>query len=679
MTMHSGKSRALSNNNVPPVTSFVPLVEEALRSAGVPPEREHIIERFMSGQPRFAVIHGGSDHPPSIGMKDTVRRAIRAVWLGNAIPFDVVQSIPCEEMSHGTPAAYGLLSRNFCAASTAAQMEIHNYDAAIVMGACDRMLVGNLRGLVETDLARQRRKGRPVFAFVLPSTIGRDTLLTADDRARFEALRARMSEPDRVQLDDLLHRPLRASVYAELKSLLDRSLRARFISEPERDELELFLARSTGSPCSVCAASESSAAHRLTVAAFGLVPRHCDVANKPVTDHQLLEAVKRLVTAVGKRERRVSVSGLIRSNLSNAVSVWSASGGHPSWILHLPYLADAVGKKLSAPDVLKRARIVPQILGIGETPANSIYAMSVEAETGGNSGIDTVMRTLSEKRWIEDRATTLDGSWAHRITEARSANGVFLHSTMTPVSKACGAAAIQGNFCTGGVVRFRRAGLANGSQMNRADGKIHLAVAYLGLRELEADLSVADGVGNRLKDRITHKDLYDTWTLNGNADKEAVHWNKAHLWNHLEEKGLLHIILVVAGIGPRAAGMPEVQLHKDNPWPVLTDGRVSWLHENVSISHVVPEAFCGGAIGAILTGDWIRFQLAEGTIHVVCPNKRGHGFRVATTKELLGRPERKRRVQEIAQQRLGFLPSFRIMLDNISSADSGVSPCDRVS
>ena len=123
--------------------------------------------------------------------------------------------------------------------------------------------------------------------------------------------------------------------------------------------------------------------------------------------------------------------------------------------------------------------------------------------------------------------------------------------------------------------------------------------------------------------------------------------------------------------------MPEVQLGKDIPWPVLTDGRVSWLHGNVSISQVVPEAFDGGAIGAIRTGDWIRFQLAEGEIHVVCPNKRGNGFRVATAKELLNRPDRKRRVQEIAQQRLGFLPSFRILLDNISGADSGVSPCDK--
>jgi hypothetical protein len=44
--------------------------------------------------------------------------------------------------------------------------------------------------------------------------------------------------------------------------------------------------------------------------------------------------------------------------------------------------------------------------------------MAVEAESGGNSGIDTIMRTLAEKRLIEDRRP-LDGSM-QRIMEARS-------------------------------------------------------------------------------------------------------------------------------------------------------------------------------------------------------------------------------------------------------------------
>jgi len=688
MKMHSSKFKDPLISRAQPVTMMIPLIEEALRSAGIAPNRDVILDHFMNGQPRVAVVHGGDDHPPNLGMKETIRRVIRFIWANEALPFEVAQSVPCEELAHGSETAtYGLLSRNFCAASLATQMEAHGYDAAIVIGACDKMLVGNLRGLVETDSVRQRRKGRPVFAMVLPSLIGRETFTSESDRNRFEPLRNRMTDFDRHELDDLLLRPLNPDVYSSIKSILDRCFHHRLIQDIEKDDLEHVMARCTGTSGASCAASRASAVHRLIVASLGLVPRHCDIANKPVSDAQLSEPIHRLVTAVRKRERRISISGLIRSNLSNAASVWSAAGGHPAWILHLTYLADAVGRKMLAGDVLRRARAVPQILSIEETHGNSIFAMSVEAENGGNSGIDTVMRTLSEKRLIEDRAVTLDGSWAQRISEARSANGGFLHSTMTPYSKSCGLSGIRGNVCTQAVVRLGRSVPDAVHQFQHVDNKVYLAVAYLGLKDLHADLNAHDGISERLKGKITREDLYDTWKLNWaagtaglngalNGDGEdPAHWSKAHLWDHLAKHQLLRTIVVVAGVGPRAAGMPELQLVNG---AVLTDGRVSWNHQGISIAHVVPEAFDGGPIAAIRTGDWIRINLADNEVHVVCRKGRQHGVKVVALKELMDRPDRKKRVHEIARQRLGLLPSFRVLLDNVSSADSGVSPCDKV-
>jgi dihydroxyacid dehydratase/phosphogluconate dehydratase len=676
MKMHSSKFKDPLISRAQPVTLIIPLVEEALRSAGIAPNRDFILDHFMNGQPRVAVVHGGDD--PNLGMKETIRRVIRFIWLSDALPFEVAQSIPCEELSHGTDtASYGLLSRNFCAAMLAAQMEANGYDAAIVIGSCDRMLVGNVRGLVETDSARQRRKGRPIFAMILPSLIGREVLVSEADRNRFEPLRTRMSESDRKELDDLLHRPLKPPVYAGIKSILDRCFHHRMIQETEKDDLERAIARGAG-----CASSEASAVHRLLIASFGFVPRHCDIANKPVSDHQLSEPIKRLVTAVRKRERRVSISNLVRSNLSNAASVWSACGGHPSWILHLTYLADAVGKKMVASDVIRRARVVPQILSIEEKPGSSLYAMSVEAENGGNSGIDTVMRTLSEKRLIEDRANTLEGPWSQRITEARSANGIFLHSTMTPFSKSCGMSGIQGNICTGAVVRVSGAAKNGGQSLQLLDQKIYLAVAYLGLRDLHAVLNERKGIFERLKSRISREDLYDTWKLNwGTAasgvsgnEGEMAHWSKGHLWDFLVERQLMRVMVVVAGIGPHAAGMPELQLMNE---VVLTDGRMSWSHEGISIAHVVPEAFDDGPIAAIRSGDWIQLNLAESKLQVVCRKGRQNAVRAMTMKELMNRPDRKKRVNEITKLRLGLLPSFRIAFDNVSSSESGVSPCDR--
>ena len=72
---------------------------------------------------------------------------------------------------------YALLTRNFFTASLAAQIESHGYDGAIVIGVCDKMMVGSLRALIEADLAHQRRKARPVFAMIIPSVIGRESFV----------------------------------------------------------------------------------------------------------------------------------------------------------------------------------------------------------------------------------------------------------------------------------------------------------------------------------------------------------------------------------------------------------------------------------------------------------------------------------------------------------------------
>ena len=685
MKMHSSKFKDPLISRAQPVTIISPMVEETLRNAGVVPNRDQILDLFMNAHPRIAVVHGGDDHPPNLGMKETIRRVIRHIYSNGALPFEISQEVPCEEIARGTEGAgYGLLSRNLCAGNLAAQMEAHSYDAAVVVGACDKMLVGNLRALAEIDIARQRRKARPVFAMVLPSLIAREVFAMEEDRSRFELLRGRMSRGQRSELDELLRRPLKGSVYAGIKCILDRSAHQRLVGENEKDELERAMARCTAVPGANCAASEASMVHRMMLAAFGIVPRGFDILVKPPADDQLDGAVKRLITAILKRERRVSAAGLLRSNLGNAASVWSATGGHPAWILHLSYLADALGKKLTIADIARKARIVPQILAIQETPGNSVYTMAVETESGGNSGIDTIMRTLAEKRLIEDRATTLDGPWMQRIMEARSANGNFLHSTMTPFSSSCGTAPIHGNVCSGGIARLSWRGRSLAAHF---DKKLYLAAFYLGARELRADLASPDGILERLRHKVTRDDLYYTWLANwpGSAETNdgvspVQQWNKPRLWEFLLREQLLRIAVVVAGVGPHAAGMPELDLSEAMPTPLgplavlVTDGRVSFFHTGVSVAHVVPEAFDGGALSSIRTGDWMHVDLARGELQVVRELGRHKGFRALTAKALLNRPDRRKRIRELEKQRLDLLPSLRLVLDHVSNAESGVSP-----
>ena len=88
-------------------------------------------------------------------------------------------------------------------------------------------------------------------------------------------------------------------------------------------------------------------------------------------------------------------------------------------------------------------------------------------------------------------------------------------------------------------------------------------------------------------------------------------------------------MVVVAGVGPQAAGMPELQLAMNPVFPfarlrcrvLVTDGRVSFQHEGSSIAHVVPEALDGGGLAAIRTGDWIYLDLSKGEFQVVAQTR----------------------------------------------------------
>ena len=90
-----------------PITVLGPLIEESMRLARIRPDREKIVERFMSGQPRIAVVHGSEDHPAAIGSRELVRRVVREVWLAGALPVEVSQAVPSEELARGGPGAHG--------------------------------------------------------------------------------------------------------------------------------------------------------------------------------------------------------------------------------------------------------------------------------------------------------------------------------------------------------------------------------------------------------------------------------------------------------------------------------------------------------------------------------------------------------------------------------------------
>jgi dihydroxyacid dehydratase/phosphogluconate dehydratase len=109
---------------------------------------------------------------------------------------------------------------------------------------------------------------------------------------------------------------------------------------------------------------------------------------------------------------------------------------------------------------------------------------------------------------------------------------------------------------------------------------------------------------------------------------------------------------------------------------LVTDGRVAFQHDGISIAHIVPEALDGGGLVAIRTADWIYLDLGNGEFQVVTQSSRG--YKVLGMKELVNRPDCKKRINELQRRRLELLPSFRVLLDQVSSAEAGVSPATKV-
>jgi dihydroxyacid dehydratase/phosphogluconate dehydratase len=129
--------------------------------------------------------------------------------------------------------------------------------------------------------------------------------------------------------------------------------------------------------------------------------------------------------------------------------------------------------------------------------------------------------------------------------------------------------------------------------------------------------------------------------------------------------------------------MPELDLSAAVPVTLgsiavlVTDGRVSFANNGISIGHLVPEALDGGPLSSVRTADWIHMDLGRGELQVVRELKRHKGFRPLSPKDLLNRPDRRKRMHELQRQRMDLLPSIRLLLDHVSTAEAGVSPLSR--
>ena len=111
-----------------------------------------------------------------------------------------------------------------------------------------------------------------------------------------------------------------------------------------------------------------------------------------------------------------------------------------------------------------------------------------------------------------------------------------------------------------------------------------------------------------------------------------------------------------------------------------TDGRYSGATYGPCIGHCSPEAFEGGGIGAIETGDWIYLNFDRGEANLLDRRRLlkkkeiDYPFITMREKEIFSRPWIKMRIREIGKKRKDLMPWARGFLDSLHSTEEGVRP-----
>jgi dihydroxy-acid dehydratase len=691
MKMHDPSFNDPIIHQAEPITLILPFMMEILRFAGVKTTRDELVKRLMTGRPRVAIIHGGEDHPAQVLDERFVKMAVRSLWIRNALPFPMADPGVCDGIAQGhIGMSYVLLSRNLASLNVITQCEAHGYQGALVLTSCDKRPAGEVAGLVQVDLARRRKGMKPFYAVFLPTHLMPDQYLPAYLKKEFTEIKGSVEDPSiKKEISDLLKMKLKCNNYAMYQKLIDTLATQGKIDEKKGDYLKSEIVKYCCIASGTCAFTSlgTGCTSKLVVAGLGLVPSGMELPERPHGQTQVDSAVEILLDMFKRGDSEKSVSSLVRQNLKNAVVVWNAIGGSTNWALHFPYVAASLDIELTPRQIAKIGAKTPLLMKSDAIRNKDVLTLTKEISKGKSSGIDTLMKVLFRMNLAED-AHTVQGGWLERARKAKEANNHILHAS--PIRGRSGIVEVHGNFCRSAI--FKLAGLAE-EAIRSFNDKIYFAIYYQGQESVQKDLLGGQAVLRKLKQRLRKEDLLKTLSYNFPESLQEENGlqklNKDSLFDQLVRERKIRILVVIAGEGPRAHGMPEMfypseYLNRDillrHTAVLFTDGRYSGATYGPCIGHCSPEAFEGGGVGAIETGDWIYLNFDGGEINLLQRKRLLSGkeikcpFILMSQKAILSRPWTKRRIKEIGEKRKELTPWAEGYLDSLLSTEFGVRP-----
>jgi dihydroxy-acid dehydratase len=261
-----------------------------------------------------------------------------------------------------------------------------------------------------------------------------------------------------------------------------------------------------------------------------------------------------------------------RKAFENAVASVAASGGSTNAVLHLLAMAREANVKLTLDDIHRISAKTPLYLDM--KPAGKYMASDVDAA----GGIPVIAKRLVEGGYAHPECLTITGKTIGQETKkAKETPGQDVIKPLNaPMKKTGGLVILKGNLAPLGSV----------IKVTGIEKKIHSGPAKVFNSEEPAMQAVIKG---KIK----------------NGDVVVIRYEGPRGGPGMRE--MLGVTGAIAGRGLDVA--------------LMTDGRFSGATRGFSIGHMAPEAYDGGPIAAVKTGDRITVDLVKRTITLEVPEK----------------------------------------------------------
>ncbi len=647
-----------------------------------------IVERLAANRPRICIIQGSPDHPAHLYDYEHSLRAAARVWQNGGVPFTFGLPVICDGTAQSNIGqSYSLASRNHTAMTVNINFEGHSYHAAYVLSGCDKTPTGILSGLASADRARREpeRGTAPVWAVFVPAHVLKGGVIPASTRQRLQDIQDKAVALGDKQLSDDIeencHYILQCSSDEAFLGQLNRAVAHSIITQSEAEQILNELAAATcDEKGGICAFNGTGNSSRTLVSALGFVPRGAELlVDEPGSDI-VFDSVDSLFRMLNKPE--YAVCEILAANYANAIRIHNATGSSSNLMLHMPCVMRHAGFDVTLFDYekVRDAHHVPDIFAHSLTEGRDTYVLAMQAKQGMHHGMESIYKVLADLGVPMDLdAPTVSGkTWGERVAALPVAVSPQLPQEksvirINPIRDISGTDIMRGNFFSSCTLKV--AGMAT-EQFKRFDGRVFLVRYYENENLCNQELQSTDLVKTLCETMdLPPALLASLRQVNGGSEADTI--------EDMVVKGTIAFAFVIAGQGPKAFGMPEMfapsaylrhQGILERTSILMTDGRYSGVTKGACVGHVTPEAYEGGAIGALQNGDLLWARLSQRRFDVLDMNAflagRLEPMQAMPLQERAGLiAERKARMEK--RKNLVAACSW---IDNTSNAEYGVVP-----